>query len=634
MLQPIDWRNVQFADGFLGDRVRVNRQATIPAVWRHTKETGRADVFKLRWHEGEQPRPHQFWDSDLAKWIEAAAYDLAIQPNPETEAIIDELVADMAAAQMPDGYLNSFYQQVCPDKRWTNLRDMHELYCAGHLMEGAVAYFQATGKREFLDVMCRYADCIDRTFGTEPGKLPGYPGHEELELALVKLHAATGEDRYGKLATYFVTQRGQQPFYFEEEAVRRGEKPVSSPHGNCEYAQAHLPAREQTTVEGHSVRACYFYAGMADVARLNGDAGLADACRALWHNLTRRRMYVTGGIGSSFQGERFTVDYDLPNETSYAETCAQIALVFFASRMLRLETKGEYADVMELALYNSVLSGVSLDGERIFYVNPHAYFPKGYRFDPRGPRIVGVRPEWHGCACCPSNLARLFASLGGYLYGTDEDRLYIHLYAGSTGTCTWAGSESRFTVDTGYPFTGEIRIRLDEVPTTAAKLCLRIPGWAHSYDIRINGAEANGMIENGYLVLDQVWQPGDEVELTLPLAIEMIESHPAVRHNVGRVALKRGPLVYCLESADNGSDLNQLHLGKQPFFTVKEQEIAGLTVPTIHASGLRDSSGAWEDELYRPTGHSHSSTVQLVAIPYFMWANRGDGEMLIWLRHA
>jgi DUF1680 family protein len=612
----------------------MNRAATIPAVWKHTKETGRADALKLQWKDGEPNRPHHFWDSDIAKWIEAAAYDLAMVPNPETEAIIDGLVADMEAGQMADGYFNSFYQAVCPDDRWTNLRDMHELYCAGHLIEGAVAYYEATGKRAFLDVMCRYADYIGRIFGTEEGQMAGYPGHEELELALVKLAQTTGEQRYQDLATYFVTQRGQQPHYYDEEAIRRGDDPKRYWHGSYAYTQAHLPAKDQTTAEGHSVRAGYFYSGMADVARLTGDAELADACRTIWQNLTRRRMYVTGGIGSSFDGERFTVDYDLPNETSYAETCAQISLVFFASRMLLLEPKGEYADIMELAFYNSVLSGVSLDGERIFYVNPHAYFPEGYRFDPRGHRIVGTRPTWHGCACCPANLARLLASLGGYLYSTDENRLYVHLYGSSEVTCEWAGTDARLTVASGYPFDGDTTLRINAAPTQSAKLCLRIPGWARSYQAKLNGEAIDGVVEDGYLVLERTWQDGDEISLVLPMPVEMIEAHPAVRHDVGRVVLKRGPLVYCLESVDNGADLNQLQLAAEPSFEVVEQEIAGLSVPVILANGLRDDTQSWGDTLYRPVGHSTTQPVQLAAIPYFMWGNRGAEEMLLWLRRA
>jgi uncharacterized protein len=634
MLTHVDWRRVRFGDGFLGDRVRVNRTATIPAVWRHTKETGRADALKLDWQEGNEPRPHQFWDSDVAKWIEAAAYDLAIEPNPETEAIIDGLVADMEAGQLDDGYLNSFYQQVCLDKRWSNLRDMHELYCAGHLMEAAVAYFQATGKRAFLDVMSRYADCIGQTFGSEEGKLPGYPGHEELELALVKLAAATGKKRYGRLASYFVNQRGQQPHYFDEEAVCRGEEPGRHWHGSYEYTQAHLPAKEQTTAEGHSVRACYFYSGMADVARLTDDPDLGAACRTIWANLTRRRMYMTGGIGSSFQGERFSMDHDLPNETSYAETCAQIALVFFASRMLQLEAKSEYADVMELAFYNSVLSGVSLDGERIFYVNPQAYFPDGYRFDARGSRIVGSRPEWHGCACCPSNLARLLASLGGYLYSTDEDRLYLHLYGASTVECEWAGTKTQCTITTDYPFSGEIGIRVDSAPANPATLCLRIPGWARSHQVCINGEPAMGAVADGYLLLERAWQDGDMVSLAFPMPVEMVEAHPTVRHDVGRVALKRGPLVYCLESVDNGNDLNQLRLAADPDFTVESKEITDLAIPAIHGDALRDDANAWDDTLYRPIGESRTLAARITAIPYFIWANRGAEEMLLWIRQA
>jgi DUF1680 family protein len=441
---------------------------------------------------------------------------------------------------------------------------------------------------------------------------------------------ATGEERYQKLANYFVTERGQQPHYYDKEAVQRGEPTGRYHHGTYEYAQAHVPAKEQTTAEGHSVRACYFYSGMADVARIEGDAELADACRTIWRNLTRRRMYVTGAIGSSFDGERFTVDYDLPNETSYAETCAQISLVFFASRMLQLEPKGEYADVMELAFYNSVLSGVSLDGERIFYVNPQAYFPEGYRFDPRGHRIAGTRPEWHGCACCPSNLARLLASLGGYLYSTDEDRLYIHLYGSSTVDCDWG----KLSVTTGYPFDGAVGLQIEAAPAGTAKLCLRIPGWARSYEVAVNGEAVAGQVEDGYLVLEREWQAGDKVSLSLPMPVEMVEAHPAVRHDVGRVALKRGPLVYCLESVDNGTDLNQLRLTAHPDFAISTQEIAGLAVPVIRANALRDDADVWGDTLYRPVGQSRTQPLEITAIPYFMWANRGAEEMLLWIRRA
>ncbi|MHC5035513.1 MAG: glycoside hydrolase family 127 protein, partial [Planctomycetota bacterium] len=355
-LLPIPLQRARIEGGLWAERMRVNREATIPHVYRKCRERGRTEVWKLLVGPGRTgARSHQFWDSDVAKWMEAAAYSLAAFPDARLERQIDDLVDLMAAAQMDDGYLNSHFQLTAPANRWANLRDNHELYCAGHLMEAAVAYYEATGKRKFLDVMCRYADHIDRTFGPDKGKKRGYPGHEEIELALVKLHRATGEGRYLDLARFFIDERGREPKYFVAEARARGEG-MPPWAGGLHYWQAHAPVREQTTAEGHSVRALYLYSGMADVAAETGDANLLSACRRLWRNIVRRRMYVTGSVGSSAHGERFTFDYDLPNETSYAETCDNIALLFWAHRMLQIEEDGEYADVMELALHNGVLA--------------------------------------------------------------------------------------------------------------------------------------------------------------------------------------------------------------------------------------------------------------------------------------
>lgn len=356
-----------------------------------------------------------FQDSDVAKWLEAVAYLLEEKRDSELEALADDVIELLGRAQQPDGYLNTYYTVKEPGKRWTNLRDNHELYCAGHLIEAAVAYFQATGKRRFLDIMCKYADYIGTVFGRGEGQIPGYDGHQEIELALLKLYEATGNENYLKLSQYFIDQRGQQPHYFDQEKEARGETGAFWYDGGYRYHQAHIPVREQKQAVGHAVRALYMYTAMAGLAAKTGDESLKQACQTLWENVTKRQMYITGGVGSSAFGESFTFDFDLPNDTVYAETCAAIVLVFWARRMLELEMDGKYVDVMERALYNGTISGMDLDGKRFFYVNPLEVWPKACeRHDKR--HVKPVRQKWFSCACCPPNLARLIASIGHYIY--------------------------------------------------------------------------------------------------------------------------------------------------------------------------------------------------------------------------
>ena len=411
MLNAPRIQDVKIEDGFWEARLRVNRETTLPDVYAKCRKSGRIDAFRLNWKPGRPNRPHKFWVSDVAKWLEGACYSLATHPDPKLERAVETVVDLIASAQQPDGYLNTHFTVVEPDRRWANLRDDHELYCAGHLMEAAVAHYEATGQTKFLDVVCRYADYIDSVFGRGRGRKRGYPGHEEIELALVRLYRATGRPRYLKLAAYFVNERGQQPHYFEKEARARGESPSvyrSIAHFG---KQAHLPVREQTTADGHAVRAVYLYAGMADVAAETGDRELLAACRRLWRNIVTRRMYIHGGIGSTCHGERFTVDYDLPNAEAYAETCAAIGLVFFAHRMLNIDPDRRYADVMERALYNNVLSGVSLDGNRFFYPNYLDAVPGVNSL--RGLKS-SARQDWYNTSCCPTNICRMLASLGRY----------------------------------------------------------------------------------------------------------------------------------------------------------------------------------------------------------------------------
>lgn len=626
-LTPVALKNTAFSGGFWADRIDNNRRVTIPAEYRLCRETGHIDAWKLDWKPGQPRQPHIFWDSDLAKWIEAAAYSLSVHPDARTEALVDDVVDLMARAQAPDGYLNSHYLAVEPQKRWTNLRDCHELYCAGHLMEAAVAYYEATGKRKMLDVLCRYADHIDSVFGRGKGKKRGYCGHEEVELALVKLFRATGEKRYARLAKYFVDERGQQPHYYDVEARARGEA-LKQP-SNYEYMQAQRPVRELSTLDGHAVRALYLCSGMADVAAETGDPELLAACRRLWRNVTEKRMYVTGGVGSAHSGERFTYDYDLPNESAYAETCASIALVFFAHRMLQIEYDGQYADVMERALYNGVLSGVSLDGKRFFYVNPLAADPDAFRYN----HWAMNRQEWFGCACCPPNIARLLAGLGAYFYSQRPGEIAVHLYSGSKASFDIGGRMVRLEQKTDYPWKESVQITLDMPAPTEFTLALRLPGWCRQPRLEINGKSLSlrAVTRKGYARIRRAWKAGDVLKLTLPMPVERLESHPAVRMDAGRIALQRGPLVYCLEESDNGARLNDLRLPRDSRLTARyEPRLLGGIV-TIAGRAFRRSAAGWNGRLYR-AGRSATKSTMIKAIPYFLWNNRASGEMLVWIR--
>ncbi len=470
----------------------------------------------------------------MAKWLEAAAYALAVRPDRKLQRRVDALAADIVAAQQPDGYLNIHFTVVEPDRRWTNLRDCHELYDAGHLIEAAVAHYQATGSRALIDAACRLADHVGSVFGTKPGQKRGYPGHEEIELALVRLYRATGCERYLRLAQYFVDERGHRPHYYDMEAAARGEARPLPHYTGHEYSQAHLPVREQTTAEGHAVRAMYLYCAMADLAAETGDRALRTACRRLWRNVTERRMYVTGGIGSSGRGERFTRDYDLPNETAYAETCAAIGLVFFAHRMLQLERDGCYADVMERALYNGALSGISLDGRRFFYENPLAVFPRTRAHE---------RQDWFGCACCPPNIARLLASLPRYAYSEERRAAWVHLYVAGRATLGVAGQAVELSVRTGYPWRETVRVEVAPERPASFTLALRVPGWCRAATLKVNGRPLDlaPLLKKGYALIKRTWAAGDRVDLRLPMPVERVEAHPKVRADAAVWRSNAGP---------------------------------------------------------------------------------------------
>ncbi len=630
----VPFTRVRVDDAFWSPRMRVNREQAIPANLAQCRETGRIAAFSMVWKQGMPNQPHEFWDSDVAKFIEAASYSLATHPDAALERELDGIISAIAAAQQPDGYLNTYFQLVRPGSRWSNLRDSHELYCAGHLVEAAVAHHAATGKRTLLDVMCRYADHIARTFGTGAGQLRGYCGHPEIELALMRLWRATGESRYLELSRYFVDERGQQPSYFAAEALRRNEDPAKN-WAPPSYYQAHQPVREQSQATGHAVRAMYLYAAMADQALACADASLRVACEQLWEHATTRLMYVTGGFGSSRHNEGFTADYDLPNESAYCETCAAIAFVFFSSRMLALDGDGRYADAIERSLYNNVLAGVSLDGTKFFYENPLA------------SRGAHRRKPWFGCACCPPNVARLMASLGGYAYGEGAEAM-VHLYVQGEATLRIAAHDecgraaARDVVirqRTDFPWSGTVDIEVLPSATATFVLKLRKPSWAPRMTVTVNGTAHDPRVERGYAAIEREWRAGDTVRVDLEMPVTRVRAHPRVSADEGRVALTRGPLVYCLEGVDNGADLDGLRLPPSSTLTPRRAHELFDGVTVIEGSALRAVEDG-DPALYRVSAEPAAVPVPrfveqaFTAIPYFAWENREPGDMQVWVREA
>lgn len=612
--QPVSFSKVVIDDTFWAPRLRINREKTIPHIYSMCKESGRIDAYRLQWKPGMTKAPHQFWDSDVAKWIEAASCSLAVSPDPVLDALLDRVIALIASAQWRDGYLNPHYTVVEPDKRWTNLRHGHELYCAGHLIEAGVAHFQATGKSTLLNVVCRYADYIDTVFGTERGKRRGYCGHEEIELALIKLYRLTGNPRYLRLSQYFINERGQSPCYFDTE-----EAPDHHRLGR-EYHQTHLPVREQTEVVGHAVRAMYLYSAMADLAYETQDETLLKACKRLWNHLQSKRMFITGGIGSSMYNEGFSSDYDLPNDTAYAETCAAIGLVLWSHRMLQLECDAQYADVMERALYNGVLSSISQEGTTFFYVNPLASSGKI------------ARQEWFDCACCPTNITRLLASLGQYIYAQNEQEVAVHLYVQSAVQLNIQGQQVILRQETRYPWDEHVTLTLELEKPAQFAIRLRIPEWCSEATLFVNNEPINipAMSENGYIRLERTWKHSDIIFLRLPMPVVRMYAHPDISANDGLVALQRGPLVYCFESVDNDIPLHRAFLPRtSPVSASFDPKLFGGIITLTADAMVLDASG-WENSLYRPQSPA-MYPAKLTAIPYYLWCNRGTSAMRVWM---
>lgn len=637
-----------------------------------------------------------FQDTDFSKWIEAVAYSLTQHPDEALERTADEAIDIVCAAQLENGYLDTYYIINGMDKAFTNLRDHHELYCLGHLVEGAVAYYEATGKEKLLRAACRFADYVADYFGEEDGKCKGYPGHEIAEMALARLYEVTGEEKYLTLGRFFLHQRGREPFYFDSEDQTRAAydgkpyKPNTDPLRYA-YHQAHMPVTMQGEAVGHAVRAGYLYSGMADVARLTGDEKMYAACERLWNNIVSEKLYVTGGIGGTHIGESFSYPYDLPNDTAYSETCAAIGLAFFARRMLEIKADSRYADVMEQALYNTVLAGMALDGKSFFYVNPLEVVPEACHKDLRLSHVKPVRQKWFGCACCPPNIARIVSSLAAYAYTENQDTLYFHLYMGSVVTKKVGDAELTVTTETKMPWEGSVHIRLQAAAPVRCTLALRIPGWCDKEqmkvsagDMRIRGEESEGAAQRkkqtspklagwevraGYLYLDGEWQDGDQIFLDFPMRVHMLMANTKVREDMGKVAFTRGPVTYCMEEADNGKNLHLCSVDLEKTgqrcegvsvcdydglgHPMKVLKVPGLRVADMgekqnidaserangNVNGSANANGEAErntyvekDALYHDYEPPKKERTELTFVLYYAWSNRGEGEMSVWVR--
>ena len=573
-----------------------------------------------------------FLDSDVAKWLEAVAYSLAAHPDAELEATADDVIALLGRAQCKDGYLNTYFTLVENGVRWKNLTEGHELYVAGHFIEAAVAYYETTGKKKLLELMCRNADLICSIFGPEEQQLHGCPGHPEIELALVRLYHVTGTCRYLELAKYFVDVRGQSPNYFMEEMRRQDFKQISPEFSNYSpiYSQSHIPVREQHTAEGHAVRAVYLYCAMVDLAQEYNDTYLLDACKDLWSNIANKRMYLTGSIGSSGFWERFTIDYDLPNSSNYSETCASIGLSLFGLRMARVLRNASYIDVVERALYNTVRASISMEGNTYFYVNPLEVWPKRYLENTSDAHVKPVRQKWFDVACCPTNVARTFTALGQYVYSADSDNLFINLFIQNEVDCTIHEKSVHLVLKTDFPRTGNITLSI-RAQDTAFKLYLRIPSYAENWTVSVNGQPADGVLEKGYYCIDRIWN-NDTVTLQFNIVSHFVFANPAVHADSGKLALVRGPEVYCLEETDNGADLTSIFIRSNALITEQwDEKMLGGTM-LLHLDGLRlnDESGTVSSVCAQPPV---LKPTKLTAIPYGSWGNREKGEMLVWM-HA
>jgi len=615
---PVNFSQVRITDSFWRPKMDKVSTVTLDACMYQTEvKTPRIRNFeKVARHKGEQHEGIFYDDSDVFKALEAIAYSLRNHPDGKREARADAWIDKIAAAQLPDGYLNTYFTLRGLDKRWTDM-SMHEDYNGGHLIEAGVAYFDATGKRKLLDVAIRWANHFDSLFG--PGKRDWVTGHQELELALVKLYRTTHQERYLRLAHWLLDERGR----------RLAKGYTWTEWKDTAYAQDLVPIKDQKRITGHAVRAMYMYTGAADVAKYTGDPGYLDAMKTVWADVVDRNMYITGGIGSSGSNEGFSADYDLPNEQAYCETCASVGMVFWNQRMNSLTGEGQYIDVLEKSLYNGALDGLSLSGDRYFYGNPLA--------------SVGNygRREWFGTACCPANIARLVASLGNYIYAKSASDIWVNLFVGSSTTISMGSTDVALQMKTDYPWSGRVALTVLPEKKIRYALHVRIPGWARGFaspgglyeytdadvqpfTITVNGRPAGYALEKGYAVIDRSWKRGDRVELSLPMDVRRVKAASQVKADKGRVALQRGPLVYCVEGADNAGQAWNIILPDAAVFSPERDSI--LSEQVVALKGMATVVSVSAD------GYSVRTEQRLVkAIPYYTWCNRGNDAMQVWL---
>lgn len=560
-------------------------------------------------------------DSDVAKWLEAASYSIAIKSDAALEARMDEVIRLIGKAQHPDGYLNTFFTLKEQDQKWKNLRDRHELYCAGHMIEAGVAHHLATGKDSLLKIVIKLADNVCNRFGYN--KTRGIPGHEEIELALLRLYRITGTKEYLETAKYFIDDRGTSPNYFTEET--RLNRPHEQPYTliNAMYNQSHKPVREQDEAVGHSVRALYLYTAMADMAAETNDKELYNVCVTLMNNMLDKKIYITGGLGSTFHGEAFSPAYDLPNDTMYAETCASIAMCFFARKILEIKPSGVIADALERQLFNVVLASMQMDGKRFFYVNPLEVIPGISGESPTHKHALPTRPEWFACACCPPNVARLLLSLGRYAWGEGEDTIYSHFFLGGTAEHKHAKIECQ----TGYPWNGDTKFTINPTKPDFT-FAIHIPSWCRNVKVLINGEPFSASPADGYIHIKRTWQQGDTVEIKSDLPVLRIYSNLKVSNNAEKVCLQRGPIVYCLEEADNDNTLAAVGFSPTEKVNITDGEgaLSGMKVLKINGQRRQSQSTALYTEK-----QAELKPQQITAIPYYAWGNRTKGEMRVWV---
>ncbi len=601
-MNNIEFSDVKITGGYWKARQDINRSVTLKAVYDRFNETGRFEALKCDLRDGDTNIPHIFWDSDVAKWIEGASYILHSEKNDQAVEIIENAIDLIIKNSDENGYFNSHFLVAEKENRF-RLRECHELYCAGHLIEAAVAYYELTGKDRFLNAVKKYADYIERAFKIDNTAAFITPGHPEIELALVRLYKATGEKRYIELAKYFIDKRGNcdEPGIYTDWA-------------NEYYSQDEIPVRERKTAEGHCVRALYLMCAAADIAYIYKDNDLKTACERFFDSIVNKRMYITGGVGSSNMGESFTIDYDLPNRTAYAETCAAISLAMFAERMLKFGADSRYSDIIERTMYNGIMSGISLDGKSFFYENPLEIDPDfnnintSTKVKERFP--ITQRVEVFDCSCCPPNIMRFVASISGLIYGFDDNTVYINQYINSEGDVNGI----KISQKTDYPNNGKITVRCN---SNKKQIAFRIPCWCKSFNINKKYS-----IKNGYAYVDLDSEENIELELDMPVRI--ISANRRIHSDAGRIAVMRGPVVYCAEGIDNGADIKSIALPAESVFELAESE---FLLPILKTEAYRPFES---DSLYYEAVEDYEK-IPLTLIPYYAFANRGESEMQVWL---